>query len=332
MMVSTHRDKARVGTITSHMEHFLEWKDPYPLTREQVGSEASSQEVLIAGLFTRKNFLDIVQNFTVFEPVDGRIIKKIPRYQQFRAVHKTIERIKTGKDRKEKSGVIWHTQGSGKSLTMVFLTLKIRRDPELRDYKLVFLTDRTQLDNQLTTTFRNAQGETVRHADSVKNLKNSSLQILRTSLRQWFRSFRKMWMNLSFPFLMNQKKSSFWRMKRTELNTARWARRLIPRSLTHLVSRLREPLSSGLRRPLSTFGSYIDTYTIEEAVKDGATVQILYEGREPAVKVTGDSLDSLFDEYFEDRTSEEKEAIKKKFGTDKAVWKRLNVFAECVWI
>ena len=96
----------------------------------------------------------------MFEPVDGRIIKKIPRYQQFRAVHKTIERSKTGNTQREKSGVIWHTQGSGKSLTMVFLNVKMRRDPELRDYKLVFLTDRTQLDNQLTSTFRNAQGET----------------------------------------------------------------------------------------------------------------------------------------------------------------------------
>ena len=126
---------------------------------------------MIAGLFTRKNFLDIVQNFTVFEPVDGRVIKKIPRYQQYRAVHKTIERIKTGNTRKEKSGVIWHTQGSGKSLTMVFLTIKMRRDPELRNYKLVFLTDRTQLDGQLTSTFKNAQEETVYNARSVKELK-----------------------------------------------------------------------------------------------------------------------------------------------------------------
>ena len=112
-----------------------------------------------------------MQNFTIFEPEDGRIIKKIPRYQQFRAVHKTIERLKAGNTPKEKSGVVWHTQGSGKSLTMVFLTVKMRRDPELRDYKLVFLTDRTQLDNQLTSTFTNAQNETVHHADSVKSLK-----------------------------------------------------------------------------------------------------------------------------------------------------------------
>jgi len=171
MMVSTHRDKARVGTITSRMEHYLEWKDPYPLTVEQVGAGEASQDVLLAGLFSKTNFLDVLQNFTVFEPVDGRVIKKIPRYQQFRAVHKTIERIKSGTTREDKSGVIWHTQGSGKSLTMVFLTLKMRRDPELRDYKLVFLTDRTQLDSQLTSTFTNTQGETIHHADSVKNLK-----------------------------------------------------------------------------------------------------------------------------------------------------------------
>ena len=197
MMVSTHRDKARVGTISSRMEHYLEWKDPYPLTVEQLAAQlqpdaanqpvygedlkvaeqpgdyglTNSQQVLIAGLFNRKNFLDLIQNFTVFEPVDGRTIKKLARYQQFRAVHKTIERIKTGKTRKDRGGVIWHTQGSGKSLTMVFLAVKMRRDEDLKEYKLVFITDRTQLDQQLTATFERAQGETVYHAKSVAHLK-----------------------------------------------------------------------------------------------------------------------------------------------------------------
>ncbi|MCP4047643.1 MAG: type I restriction endonuclease subunit R, partial [Gammaproteobacteria bacterium] len=187
LMVATHRDKAAVGTISSRMEHFLEWKDPYPLTAEQIyfqnlldaGNDpdqepflkvadsagaystlANSQQILIAGLFNRKNFLDLIQNFTVFEPVGGKVIKKIARYQQFRAVHKTIRRIKTGATRKERGGVIWHTQGSGKSLTMVFLAMKMRRDEDLKEYKLVFITDRTQLDQQLTATFGRAQGET----------------------------------------------------------------------------------------------------------------------------------------------------------------------------
>ena len=319
MMVSTHRDKARVGTITSHIGHFLEWKDPCPLTREQVGSEANSQEVLIAGLFTKKNFLDIVQNFTVFEPVDGRILKKMPRYQQFRAVHKTIERIKTGKDRKEKSGVIWHTQGSGKSLTMVFLTLKIRRDPELRDYKLAFLTDRTQLDNQLTTTFRNAQGETVRHAGSVKNLKELLSTDSSDIVTAMVQKFQENADEFEFPVLNESEKIIVLadEAHRTQYGTLGAAiNTAIPNAPR--IAFTGTPLIRS-QKTTSTFGSYIDTYTIEEAVKDGATVQILYEGREPAVKVTGDSLDSLFDEYFENRTSEEKEAIKKKFGTDKAV-------------
>jgi len=167
IMVSTHRDKARLGTISSLMEHYLEWKDPYPFKPEN----SNSQEILIKGLFNHQNFLDIIQNFTVFEPIDGKTIKKIPRYQQFRAVHKTIERIKTGNTRKEKGGVIWHTQGSGKSLTMVFLAVKMRRDPELRKFKLVFLTDRTQLDDQITATFKRAQNETIYHAKSVNDLK-----------------------------------------------------------------------------------------------------------------------------------------------------------------
>lgn len=95
IMVSTHRDKARLGTISSLMEHYLEWKDPYPFKPQN----NNSQEILIKGLFNHKNFLDIIQNFTVFEPIDGKTIKKIPRYQQFRAVHKTIARIKTGNTR-----------------------------------------------------------------------------------------------------------------------------------------------------------------------------------------------------------------------------------------
>ena len=142
VMISTHRDKARVGTISSRMEHFLEWKDPYPLTIDQIAiqqlpaasndptleeprvaegetiyaGKANSQEILIAGLFNKANFLDLIQNFTVFEPVDGKTIKKIARYQQFRAVHKTINRIKSGSKREDRGGVIWHTQGSGKSI------------------------------------------------------------------------------------------------------------------------------------------------------------------------------------------------------------------------
>ncbi|MDB4230041.1 type I restriction endonuclease subunit R [Paracoccaceae bacterium] len=347
MMVSTHRDKARVGTITSRMEHYLEWKDPYPSSLLKDGKELflramvegldyprgatiapyepelifepTAQEIMLYGLFDRANFLDILQNFTVFEPVDGRIIKKIPRYQQFRAVHKTIERLKNEVTPKEKSGVIWHTQGSGKSLTMVFLTVKMRRDPELRDYKLVFLTDRTQLDTQLTSTFNNAQGETVRHANSVKSLKELLSSDASDIITAMVQKFQESADEFEFPVLNESEKIIVLadEAHRTQygalgaaINTALPNAPRIAFTGTPLIKS---------QKTISTFGSYIDTYTIEEAVKDGATVQILYEGREAAVRVTGDSLDSLFDEYFSDKSEEEKSKIKKKFGTTQAI-------------
>ena len=319
MMVSTHRDKASVGTITSRMEHYLEWKDPYPLTVEQVGAAEASQDVLIAGLFNKVNFLDILQNFTVFEPVDGKIIKKIPRYQQFRAVHKTIERIKNGETRRDKSGVIWHTQGSGKSLTMVFLAIKMRRDPALRQYKLVFLTDRTQLDEQLTTTFRNAQGETIRNANSVKSLKELLESDSSDIITAMVQKFQENADDFVFPLLNASDKIIVLadEAHRTQYGTLGAA---INNALPNAprIAFTGTPLIKS-QKTTNTFGTYIDTYTIEQAVKDGATVQILYEGREAAVRVTGDSLDSLFEEYFSDRSDEEKAAIKKKFGTTQAI-------------
>ena len=318
-MVSTHRDKARVGTITSHMEHYLEWKDPYPLSLEEVAGGEASQDVLLAGLFSRVNFLDILQNFTIFERVDGRVIKKIPRYQQFRAVHKTIERLKAGNTPKDKSGVIWHTQGSGKSLTMVFLTVKIRRDPELKGYKLVFLTDRKQLDAQLTTTFSHAQNETVHHADSVESLKKLLASDSSDIVTAMVQKFQERTDNFEFPVLNESHKIIVLadEAHRTQygalgaaINTA------IPNAPR--IAFTGTPLIK-TQKTANAFGSYIDTYTIEEAVKDGATIQILYEGREAALRVVGDSLDSLFDEYFADRTDEEKAEIKRKFGTNRAV-------------
>lgn len=318
MMVSTHRDKARVGTISSRLEHYLEWKDPYPLTTKNINDNPHSQEILIAGLFDKKNFLDLIQSFTVYEPVDGRTIKKIARYQQFRAVHKTIKRIKTGSNKKERGGVIWHTQGSGKSLTMVFLAVKMRRDEELKEYKLVFITDRTQLDQQLTATFEKAQGETVYHARSVAQLKEllqKDSSDLVTAMVQKFQEgedydFPELNASEKIIVLADEAHRTQYGALGVAINTGLPNAAKIAFTGTPLIK---------TQKTNNEFGTYIDTYTIEEAVKDGATVQILYEGREAETKVTGDSLDKLFDEYFSDRTDEEKIAIRKKYSTEQAV-------------
>jgi len=350
MMISTHRDHARVGTISARLEHYLEWKDPFPLTPEQLlaqvqpdasnepvyGDEPeearrvaeaprgytpllNSQQMLIAGLFSRRNFLDLIQNFIVFETENGRTLKKLARYQQFRAVHKTLHRLKNGKTRKERGGVIWHTQGSGKSLTMVFLALKLRRDPELRNYKLVFLTDRTQLDQQLTATFERTQGETVYHARSVAHLKELLSKDSSDLITGMMQKFQEEAAGKPFPVLNESDRiivlaDEAHRTQYGDLGVA------INVGLPNApkIAFTGTPLITS-RKTNNEFGSYIDTYTIEQAVADGATVQILYEGREPQTKITGDSLDQLFAEYFKDRSDEEQAAIRQKYGTELAV-------------
>lgn len=315
LMVSTHRDKAAVGTISSKVEHYLEWKDAYPFDK---ASFANAQEQLIAGLFSHANFLDVIRNFTLFEAIDGKVVKKIPRYQQFRAVHKTIERLKTGATKKDKGGIIWHTQGSGKSLTMVMLAIKLRRDPELSDYKLVFITDRTQLDQQLTAQFERAQGETVYHAKSVADLKKllarDSADLVTATIQkvQDDETTESAPINASEKIIVLADEAHRTQYGGLGLSLNAW----LPNAPK--IAFTGTPLISS-QKTSHEFGSYIDTYTIEEAVADGATCQILYEGREAKTKVTGDSLDKLFDEYFSDRTPEDKAAIKKKYGTEQAV-------------
>ncbi|MBF0383450.1 MAG: HsdR family type I site-specific deoxyribonuclease, partial [Magnetococcales bacterium] len=319
MLVSTYRDQARVGTISSRVEHFLEWKDPYPTTVNELGDNSNSQEILIAGIFAKNSFLDLIQNFTIFEPIDGKVIKKLARYQQYRAVHKTIKRIKTGTSRKERGGVVWHTQGSGKSLTMVFLAVMMRRDVSLKKYKLVFLTDRTQLDTQLTATFKRAQGETVHQAQSVDHLKELLQKDSSDLVTAMIQKFQENEEDLDFPELNNSDKIIVLadEAHRTQYGTLGVA---INAGLPNApkVAFTGTPLIK-TQKTNNAFGSYIDVYTIEQAVKDGATVQILYEGREAQTKVTGDSLDQLFDEYFSDKNTEEKTAIKKRYGTQQAI-------------
>jgi type I restriction enzyme R subunit len=319
VMVSTYRDGARVGTISSPVEVYLEWKDPYPTDAKALGSPANAQQLLIQGLLAPQNFLDIIQNFTIFETESGRTIKKIARYQQFRAVQKTIERLKAPGERKNKGGVIWHTQGSGKSLTMVFLTQKIRRDPLLRDFKLVFLTDRTQLDEQLTKTFRNAQGESVLNAKSVGHLKellakDASDLVTATIQKLQEGDFGYSCLNDSDRIIVLADEAH-----RTQYGTLGAAINTALPNAPKIAFTGTPLMKVETKTTTGEFGSYIDTYTIEQAVADGATCQILYEGREATTKVTGDSLDALFDRYFQDKTPDEKEAIKKKYGTERAV-------------
>lgn len=179
-MVATFGEKARVGTVGALPEHYLEWKDTSPVPQSQVAQELgvkrlSGQQTLVAGMLRKEHLLDLVRNFTLFSQAGSRRIKVVARYQQFRAVQEAIRRLSKGQTLREhgeadqRGGIIWHTQGSGKSLTMVFLVRKMRTLPGLRRFKVVFVTDRRDLEKQLSETAA-LTGETVYKARNIDEL------------------------------------------------------------------------------------------------------------------------------------------------------------------
>jgi type I restriction enzyme R subunit len=142
------------------------------------GGILHSQQILVAGMLSPAHLLDLVRNFTVFQQLDGKTRKVVARYQQFRTIHKAVVRLlegrtkKQGADKDERGGIIWHTQGSGKSLSMVFLVRKMRTIPRLSRFKVVAVTDRTDLEKQLRETAR-LSGESLRPNDHDKKLHES---------------------------------------------------------------------------------------------------------------------------------------------------------------
>lgn len=143
------------------------------------GKGLASQQILVAGMLRPRHLLDVMRNFTLFQSGEGKTRKVVARYQQFRAVYKAVERLKTGRsrlagaERDERGGIVWHTQGSGKSLTMVFLVRKMRTLGDLRKFKIVVVTDRSDLEKQLRET-ASLTGETVRPSDGDKQRRESA--------------------------------------------------------------------------------------------------------------------------------------------------------------
>ena len=164
----------RVGTPL----FFRKTKQRPEALRSNTGVTLQSQQILTAGMLRPAHLLDMVRNFIVFQQVDGKTRKIVSRYQQFRAIQKTIARLQEGRTksqgakRDERGGIIWHTQGSGKSLSMVFLVRKMRAIERLKRFKIVAVTDRTDLEEQLRDTAA-LSGETVRPTDREKGARKT---------------------------------------------------------------------------------------------------------------------------------------------------------------
>ena len=145
------------STLGAPENAYFEWKWLGNYTEDNVrrtpGAEPQGQGQLIVGLLSPATLLDILRDYVVYEPERGRLVKKLPRYQQYRAVRAAMSRILTGSKPTDRGGVVWHTQGSGKSLAMLWLATKVRREPRLSNATIAVVTDRTQLDRQIAGTF-----------------------------------------------------------------------------------------------------------------------------------------------------------------------------------
>ncbi len=180
-LVASNFDEARLGTIGARFAHYLSWKTVAPQREAEVAidlgvADLSAQQRLVAGMLTKANLLDIVRHYTLFMNIGGQEIKLVCRYQQYRGMTRAVERLKQGKTRRQdgesdrRGGIVWHTQGSGKSLSMVFLVRKLRTDPALRRFKVVVITDRKDLQAQLSATAE-LTGESVEKAGNTAQLK-----------------------------------------------------------------------------------------------------------------------------------------------------------------
>ena len=330
--------KAYVGTISSKYNHYVEWKDPYPFNVKDIPDVTETpQNIFLQGLLEKNNLIDLMRNFILFEPDGGRTIKKICRYQQFRAVNKAIERMEKGKDSISRGGVVWHTQGSGKSLTMVFLARKIRRIHELSDATIVVVTDRVDLDKQIFNTFYRTLSkitEPVR-ADKISKMKEllsaAQPQIIMTTIQKFeseteerdvIENGKKVKKKFAKPYEVLTTKANVIVLtdeahRSQYKDTAGNMRTALPNAV--FVGFTGTPIDKEDKSTPRTFGGYIDKYGIQEAVQDGATVKIVYEGRRPELQLQGASLDALFDEAFAERSDEEKEAIKQKYATKSVI-------------
>jgi type I restriction enzyme R subunit len=328
---------ASYASVGAPQRVYAAWKDPYPLTEaevsKRVGRTATAQDILIFGLLARANLLDLVRNFVTFERDrnTSRVIKKVPRYQQFAAVNKAIARATSHDTPVERGGVVWHTQGSGKSLTMLWLALKLRRDPTNENPTIVLVTDRRDLDEQIAGTFRACGYPAPEQAESIQELRRLLSGPGGSTVMTTVHKFqevggaqgagRETRMRKPKHPVLSEARNVFVltdEAHRTQYGSlAANLRQALPNAV--FFGFTGTPIDKQDRSTLSTFGPYIDQYTIAQAVADGATVPIFYEGRLPDLRIIGNSLDQVFERVFADRPVEEREAIKKRYATAQAV-------------
>lgn len=301
-VIATCRNEAKFGTITTHSEkHFYRWSDPFPRSLGDLDHGLGSpndQQRLVAGMLDKQNLLDIIRTFTIFSTSDkGELIKVVGRYQQFRAVKLATKRLLKGATPRQRSGIIWHTQGSGKSLTMMFMVREMYRHTSLSKWKVVFITDRTQLEQQLGETGQSI-GFTVKVADSIVKLKELLSSDSSDLVMAMIHKFRETDLVETFPEL---NKSPHILVMTDEAHRSQYS--LLGANLDKAIPNSARIGYTGtpIDKTERVFGDYIDMYTMRQAIDDGVTLEIVYEGRTHNAEIEKQGeMDKAFADVFSD--------------------------------
>ncbi len=333
---------ARFGSLTSNREWFLPWRT---IDGEELAPTSMLElEVLVRGLFDPRWFLDYFRGCVAYDARDGGEVQKIVAgYHQFHAVRQVVESTVNASrpDGDHRGGVIWHTQGAGKSLSMVFFTGRIMRHPAMASPTVVVITDRNDLDDQLFGTFSACQDALPQNpvqATSRHNLRQllrvASGGIVFTTVQKFFPDQK----GQEHPLLSDR--SNIVVIADEALHSqydfidgfARHMRDALPNAT--FVGFTGTPIELTDKNTRAVFGDYISIYDIQQAVLDGATVPIYYESRLAKLALDEDEkprLDETFEEVAEGQEESEKERLKSKWAALEALAgteKRVNLIAQ----
>jgi type I restriction enzyme, R subunit len=341
LMVIADLREARVGSLTADWERFMLWRTIDGETLDPLGKN-NETETLIRGLFRRDFLLEFIRDFILFEE-DKDIIKKIAGYHQFhlvrKAFSKTIEAARP--EVVGKIGVAWHTQGSGKSISMAFYAGKVITAPEMKNPTIVVVTDRNELDGQLFATFSNAKEllrDTPKQAETRIALRElladrPSGGVIFTTIQK-FSPFED---EDKFPILSNRSnivviadeahrtqyglKARFDEKKgEIKYGYAHHLREALPNAA--FIAFTGTPVSHDDRDTRGVFGDYIDIYDMKQAQEDGATVPILYESRLAKLGLREEATPKL-DADIEELTEDEEESAQAKLKSRWAALEKL---------
>ena len=300
--------QAVVGTITTPAEHFAEWKTMSEAAAERGRAQL---ELMLDGVFSPTRFLELIRDFVFFETDGARTWKVLAKYHQVHAVNAAVESVAQAMNGDGRGGLVWHTQGAGKSYTMVFFVNKLRRDPRFKNPTIVAVTDRTDLDNQLADTFTGTHLAPVcEQAEEIMGGSKSLYELIgkRAAGGIVFTTIQKFAPpsgGEEMPVLTERDNVIVMADEAHRSQYARFAENITV-ALPHAtrIGFTGTPVEKADRSTRLVFGDYISVYRMRQAQEDRATVPIFYESRQIPIEIEDPAQLAEVEEVLEDEEDE----------------------------